>query len=266
MTKLQISIVATSLVLLGVLYFGFEIKSPKQAAVEQGRSLVAKSTDIDVILKDAKSKLTPEITNELVFLEEGAAKAKSDTARVALLQRLSGRWYQLNEPAVAGYYAEKLAEEINTEDAWSIAGTTYSICSQRVKETKVNEFCSQQAVKAFESAISLNPNNIDHRINLALCYTEKPPQDNPMKGILMLVDLNKRNPDNVPVLIQLGRLAIQTGQYEKAIQRLTKAVSLQPEESRGHCLLAKALESNGQPEKAVRHKEICQAGLQNRGQ
>ncbi|MEO1515960.1 MAG: tetratricopeptide repeat protein [Bacteroidota bacterium] len=257
MTKLQIILVVASLALLGILYFAFDIRPPKHAEVTAERAKAAQVPDINPILKNARAKLTPEIANELAFLEKGAEQAGADTAKIAFLKQLSGRWYQLKEPAISGYYAEILAEQINTEAAWSIAGTTFSICVQRAKDEKTSDYCSQHSVKAFENAISLNPENVSHRINLALSYTEKPPQDNPMKGILMLVDLNKKYPDSVPVLMQLGRLAIQTGQYKKAVERLSKAVSLRPDEIRAHCLLAKAYQGDGQTEQASRHEKIC---------
>jgi cytochrome c-type biogenesis protein CcmH/NrfG len=84
----------------------------------------------------------------------------------------------------------------------------------------VKAFCNQRAVQAFENAISLNPDNASHRLNLALTYTEMPPEDNPMKGILLLRELQEQYPENTQVLNALGRLAIQTGQYARAVERL----------------------------------------------
>jgi uncharacterized protein HemY len=81
-------------------------------------------------------------------------------------------------------------------------------------------------------------------------YAENPPQDNPMKGVMMLVELNKQFPENVSVLAQLGRLAIKTGQWEKAIERLEQALAIEPENSFAVCLLAQAYEGSGNQEQA----------------
>ena len=93
---------------------------------------------------------------------------------------------------------------------------------------------------AFQNAASLNPTNIEHTINLALCYTENPPADNPMKGTLLLLNLEKANSGNIPVNIQLARLGIKTGQFDKAIARLEKILAKEPDNKRAVCLLAEA--------------------------
>src|SRR5690606_5723955 len=103
-----------------------------------------------------------------------------------------------------------------------------------------------------------NPSNLQHQVNLALVYTENPPSENPMKGILMLVNLNKQEPENVMVLNQLGRLAIKTGQFEKAIERLSKAIELEPDNLASNCLLAKAYQGTGDQAKASKYQTQCE--------
>ena len=143
----------------------------------------------------------------VLALENDVEKASSDTAKAAAYRQLSSQWYQMEKPGIAGYYAEKVAEITRDEEAWSIAGTTYSLCLQREQEEKIKRFCTEHAVQSLEKAVSLNPDNMQHKVNLALIYAENPPKEMPMKGILMLIDLNKQHPDDVLVLTQLGRLA-----------------------------------------------------------
>jgi predicted Zn-dependent protease len=128
---------------------------------------------------------------------------------------------------------------------------------QRSEEEKVRAFCTNNAVEAFENAISLNPSNISHQVNLALLYAENPPSDNPMKGITMLLDLNREHPENVLVLNNLARLAIRTGQYDRAIERLEKARSIEPDNANTSCLLAQAYEGSGNTEQAEAFGEQC---------
>ena len=123
----------------------------------------------------------------------------------------------------------KVAELENTEQAWSIAGTTMTLGLKNADQEKIKKFCSKNAIKAFENAISMDPENVQHRTNLAICYAEYPSQDNPMQGIMMLLDLNKKHPDNVGVLITLARFGMQTGQFEKVQGRLQKVLSLEPD-------------------------------------
>ena len=126
----------------------------------------------------------------------------------------------------------------------------------------MKKYCAQNAVGSFERAISLNPDEPAHRLNLALVYTDLPPSDNPMRGILMLRDLNREYPEYVPVLNALGRLALQTGQIDRAVERLEQALNNEPENPDTHCLLAQAYQASGETDKASRFAERCK-GVRN---
>lgn len=259
MNKLQIIVISTSVLLFMGLYFGFDTKPDKQKEINRQRELTAERTDISNLLNEARRDIPAE-ANPLLILAQKLDTITDTDAKVELLKNLSRDWYQLRQEAIAGYYAEKVAEILNTDEAWSIAGTTYTIGAQRAKEDKVRDFCFGRAIQAFESAISINPSNSVHKVNLAICYTENPPPENPMKGILMLRDLNQKEPDNVLVLTTLGRFAIQTAQFNKAIERLLKATSLDPQNNKAICLLAEAYKGLGDKENAAIYDKICSSG------
>ncbi len=257
MSKLQLITLTSAIVLLLILMFGFDSRPSKQNAVDNSRALRAESTDISSLLKSAKETLSEQEVNSFLLIEKSLDGAINDTSRIQTLEQLSRKWFDLGHPEIAGFYAESLADLTNTEDAWAIAGTTYAIGLQRSDSEKIRDYCSGRAIKAFESAISINPQETAHQVNLALCYTEYPPKDNPMKGILMLLELNKKNPDNVSVLMNLGRLAIRTGQYDKAVQRLERVLELAPEQKRAHCYLADAYRGLGNTAKTNENQSKC---------
>jgi predicted Zn-dependent protease len=116
---------------------------------------------------------------------------------------------------------------------------------------------SSAAARCFESAISLNPGEIDYRINLAIVYAEVPPAENPMKGIQSLLELNRQHPENTSVLYHLARFGMRTGQYDKAKERLEKALSIEPGEKRVNCLMAELLKETGEVEKAEQYERVC---------
>lgn len=253
----------SAVVLFALLYWGFSIVPSEHKNIEKQRALAAVSTDITSLLMDAKSDLSPQASASVLALETELDKAGTDSAKADIFKRLSSTWYGLSKAAIAGFYAEKTAELAGGEEAWSIAGTTYSICLQQGASDKEKSYCAERAIHCLENAASLNPGNPQHRLNLALVYAEDPPKDNPMKGILMLVELNKQFPDNVPVLAQLGRLAIKTGQFDKAVERLEKALSLEPENQTANCLIIKAYEGLGNEAKAAEFRSKCEK-LSNR--
>ena len=257
MTKSQWIVLSSVILLFSLLYFGLDTKSSNRSAIDRTRSLTTESTDIGVLLPPAKAALSADDAAIVNALEVALDEEQNDSSKLEVIEQLSGKWYSLGRPDIAGYYAEQVAVKINTAPAWSIAGTTYAIGAQRLNADKVRTYCTGRAVKAFENAISLEPNNIDHRLNLAVCYADNPPAENPMKGIKMLLDLNRQNPEEVKVLNSLARFGLQTGQFEKATQRLEKVLELDPNNKTAFCLLVKAYQGLGDEAKAAGFAEKC---------
>ena len=98
---------------------------------------------------------------------------------------------------------------------------------------------------------------MEHRVNLALVYAENPSADDPMKAVMMLRDLEKRHPENASVYNALGRLAIKTGQWSRAVERLEKAWSIDRTNPNTPCLLSRAYEELGNADKASEFAKLC---------
>jgi len=258
MSKAQIITVSGAIVLFLTLYFCFDTIPNKQKNLEKSRMMNIESTGISNLIKDAYTKIDAEQKSIIDAMNLDLEKSGLDTLKkLEILKSLSGTWYDMGYPSIAGSYAEDIAVIQKTESSWSMAGTTYAICVKNAEDGKVKDFCAKRAVKAFESAISINPESIEHRINLAICYVDQPSSDNPMQGILMLRELNTQYPENVPVLNQLGKLALQTNQTEKALERLEAAIKLEPENRNTICLLATAYKNAGNETKANEYQNKC---------
>lgn len=259
MNKLQWIVLGSAVVLFFILYFGCDTKPESQKALEKSRALTVESTDLSELLLSAKSTLNASEATRIGELEAQLENADKDSLKVETLKQLSGRWYQLEQPAIAGTYAQQVAEVLNDEQSWSITGTTFSICLQTNQDEQVRSYCLGRAVKAFENAISINPANTAHRVNLALTYTESPPKEEPMKGILMLRELNQQEPNNVLVLNSLARLALKTNQFDRAKERLEQAIKLEPQNMGTICMLAQVYEQLGETAAAKTFADRCTA-------
>lgn len=262
MSRQQYILIGSVTLLFLILYFACETKPPGQQQVEQSRLLQAEATDVNVLIREAHDKLTASQVSTIQAIQQEFAQTSEDSARVDILQQLSGRWYENGYPAIAGHYAQEIADIEGSEEAWSIAGTTYAICVQRAEDDKVRQFCNQRAITAFENAISLNPNEVRHQVNLALTYTDAPPANEPMKGVLMLRELEQTFSESPLVYTSLAKLAIRTGQFERAIQRLSQALEIEPNNLNAICLLAQAYAGTGNVAEAQAFDQQCQ-NMQN---
>lgn len=257
MNKPQYIALSAALALFCLLYFGFDTLPAGQKQVEQSRSIQATGISIETLVDDARAHLDEQQSARLQEIEKQISVAKTDPERIALLKQLSGFWYAAGHPEIAGSVAEQVAELEQTDEAWSVAGATFYGALAGQQNTRVREYCASHAVLAFESAISLNPGKVEHRVNVALVYAENPSSDDPMKAVKLLRELETQHPDQPSVYNALGRLAIKTGQWERAIQRLEKARSLDPENPNTVCLLAKAYAGIGNSDKAAEFEVLC---------
>ncbi len=247
--------IGIAIILLGVLLFGFDKKPKNQLLIEKSRAENFENTSIDLLMSEALDGLEPSI--RLFFEKKIQLLSERDTSDVEGLIDLSGEWYRVKKYALAGYYAEKVAEIQADEESWSIAGTTYAQGIRNALSEKERTFCANRAIKALQMAISLNPDNLDHRVNLGICYADFPPENNPMQGIQILLKLNEENPTHIPTLMALGRLAIQTGQWDRAIERLEKVVQLMPENDQVYCLLVQAYQGSGETNRIANVLSKC---------
>lgn len=258
MNKQQWIVTGIAAALFLILWLGFDTKNTQQKTNDRSRSIQGEQTGFSTLLTDAKEHLSPAEGEKVANLEKNSLLAADKTAKTEALKALSGFWYSFGNIPVAGGFADSVALEDNTAEAWSVAGGTYFNGLISAKDNQqIRSYCASKAVKAFESAASLEPENPKHRVNLALVYAEQPPADNPMQAVLILRDLETKYPQEPAVFNALGRLAIKTNQWEKAVQRLEKAYSLDPANPNTPCLLSKAYEGLGNADKAAEFAQKC---------
>ncbi len=240
-----------------LLYFGCDTQNKKQRELEKSRALNLEATSPQFIIRGAKQDIGLARASEVELLEQELSAIEEDSLKINTLKTLASKWYENGQGIASGIYAQQIAEIENTETAWSIAGTTFALGLKQTDIEKNRQFAFSRSIKAFENAKSINPENIDHSLNLAIAYTEFPPKDNPMQGILMLRELNQQFPESAKVLNQLGRLSIKTGQWDNAKKRLQQAYEKDSNNPTTLCLLAQVYTELQEASLASEFNERC---------
>jgi Flp pilus assembly protein TadD len=240
-----------------VLFLGFDTVPSDQAQVEKSRALNFETAELESMVQASTKALPADEATFFRTYENMARTAESDTARIAALEQLSAAWFQRGGFAEAGYYAEKIAEIEPSALNWEAAAMTFWNCLRSDLAIDTRTICRSHADQCFQNAISLDPDNVTYRINLAVCNATMPPSDNPMKGIQSLLSLSEKYPENTSVLFWLAKFGLDTGQTDKAIARLQKALEIAPDERRLHCLIAEAYSQIGDSVNAERHMADC---------
>ncbi|NOT37426.1 MAG: hypothetical protein HOP11_08620 [Saprospiraceae bacterium] len=205
--------------------------------------------------QDDIAKLSPEQKAELDKLNEEMKSADSKQT-IELLKKISGFWYKNGNFIQAGNAASKVADQENSAESWGIAGTSFlaGLSTEALEPDK--KFCRDEAIRCLDKAIQLDSINPQHQMNKALCFV-KLPDENPMQGIMMLLDLNRKFPEYIPVQITLSQLAIQTGQWDKAYDRLVKILKSQPDQPEANCLMIEVIEQSNRSENTKPYERFC---------
>ena len=112
-----------------------------------------------------------------------------------------------------------------------------------------------QAKELFEKALVLSPENDSLMVGLGSCYLFGGISEMPMEGISLIREVADRDPDNMYAQFMLGLGAWQSGQLDKAIERLLKVAHKEPAKVEAVLLLAEAYERSGDNKNAAKWYE-----------
>lgn len=242
-----------------ILLLVFNTKPKKLLKEEVSRALNQKITSSEILRQEAFAQMDESEKARFRALETQIELTSDTLDKIEYQKQLSSLWFASEQYGLSGYYAEQIATLLEDDQSWGIAGTSFGIGIERAKSEKETQYCKQKSLEAFEKAISLNPENLNHQINRSVILAKYPDPSNPMKGIQLLLELNKNNPENVTIMNNLAKFALQTKQWDKAEARLQAALELEPDNLTTLCLLADLYENIGNHDKSAEFALRCNA-------
>lgn len=96
---------------------------------------------------------------------------------------------------------------------------------------------AKEEVEAVET--TSEENNVDAKVDDAILKMESGELP-PMQAVLTIRDIAEEHPENVKAQFTLGVMSMQTGQYEKAIERFQKVIAIDENQFEAHRWLGKA--------------------------
>ncbi|RYD77537.1 MAG: hypothetical protein EOP53_12820 [Sphingobacteriales bacterium] len=175
--------------------------------------------------KDVKAKLEKKDADEVLLLE---GKLTGRGPMADNLENMAKKYDALNQPALAGYYYQKLAEQ-KPKDAkiWALTGKKFFEAQSTVSDSATYTYFVDLSVSAYTKALELDPNNLDAKAEQAVNFIEG--KGEPMKGVGLLREIVQTDPNNRKALLYLGILSIQSNQWDKAADRFEKLTAMKPD-------------------------------------
>lgn len=242
---LQIAVLALGLaVLLGVFFADKTLLTNQVQVSMNATPNAAKQDGISPLAAD------PQTDSLLSLL--GAASANEEKARI--LQDIVLNLQARKRPDHAAAYAGQLVELQRSLPHLVQAGKIAYEASQWdyvAADTTLSREFARTSIGWLEAARDQDPRQEETLLYLGLAYIASGMQENSMKGILAIREVLQINPDNPEAGYHLGVFSNTTGQFDKAVQRLEKVVSIQPDFYRARLALAEAYAGLGKPSEAA---------------
>lgn len=270
MNKNQLSLTLVLFVML-ILVFVFakrhQTVAPPTAQMpaETPEAIAPVNIDVAALTKRLKEKITPQNKSVIDAIEKQITETTDPRQKAELYRKLSTEWEKAKYVEIAALYQRKIAEYDSTQVNWQKAAEQLDIATAISSDSTLRSMLLSQTVTAYERLSAFQPNNTDVQVKLAGAYIDAA-GNNPagvMKGVLLLREIVHRDTTNVPANLLLGKMAIISGQTDKAINRLEYVTKLDSNNPEAYYYLANAYLSQGNKEKAIESLKKCKSLVKN---
>jgi Tfp pilus assembly protein PilF len=245
---------------LGLYFFGQTVPPhEKKAAPAGGQSNASagKSLDFQDILQAAKARLNPVQLSHINRLENSVVRGDVKNQQIHAYRELAVYWKDSVGEAFLpfAYYTGEAAKLENSEKSLTFAAQLFLESLRGQDNPVLKTWMATSAKELFEKALELDPHNDSAKIGLGASYIFGSSAGNPqevMQGIQQLLEVTRRDSTNMYAQFMLGLGGIESGQFDKAIDRLTNVVRHEPSNFEAVILLAGAFEQKGDKANAVK--------------
>lgn len=218
------------------------------------------SFNIEVAIAKEKEKLTPSQVVYLSKMENDVTRGDVKKQSEQQLSQLANFWKDSAGIFLPyAYYLSEAAKLDNSEKKLTFAAHLILENMRREDSVSLKAWEAETAASLFERALKLDPDNADLKVGLGSCYVYGQgmigdPQQT-MKGIQQLLDVVRKDSNNMQAQLVLGVGAVISRQYDKAIERLKKVVSFDSNNLEAVSWLADAYAASGDKVNAIKWYE-----------
>ncbi len=249
-----IAAIGFSFVLI-LFYFGKTTTETKP--VQQMKPEASNQFNVQQFILQEKQKLSPELSKSITDIENAYLQTADKSQKIIGLNTTANFWKDTAQNfKLYAFYNSEAAKLDNSEKNLTFAAQQFLTLLRDEHDEAMLAWESDEAIRLFQEAIKLNPNNEDLKIGLGSSYVfgkgrNGDPQQT-MKGIQELLGVVRRDSTNMRAQLVLGIGGYVSGQYDKAISRLTKVIIAQPDNLEAIAFLADTYAAQGNKSDAIK--------------
>ena len=261
MKRQQVIVAGTGVLLLFALYFFGQTVPPqkKTEASEGGPSgaSIQRPLTTQDILQASQSKLTPTQSEYVIRLQNAVVRGDVKVQQLNAYRQLAAFWRDSVREGFLpfAYYTAEGAKLENSEKSLTFAARIFLENLRGQDNPALKSWMATNAKELFEKALELNPQNDSTKVGLGASYVFGSSAGSPtevMQGIQRILEVARRDTSNMYAQFMLGWGGIVSGQFDKAIERLTTVVRHQPANIEANLLLAEVNQQQGNKPEAIR--------------
>lgn len=268
--KQQLILLGGGLLLLSsLLFFGKTVaKKDLNPTKSAGNKPSAPVFNIADYISTAKKKLSVPQLDYVNKLENSVSRGDVKEQQIKVYNQLSKFWDDsLHEHELHLFYTSESAKLVNSEKNLTFAAQLMLDDLRNESNPAIRGWKGEQAIDLFERAISINPDNVNLKVDLGSCYVfgkgmAGDPQET-MKGIQQLLQVVRNDSMNMKAQLVLGIGGVISNQYSKAVDRLLIVIKNQPENLEAVSWLADAYAGSGDKPNALKWYEISKRMVNN---
>ena len=264
MKKQQIFLIGGGILLLVIILLFGNTVPPKKPVTQSPSTTQQPDIDIKSILSTSKQKLNPSQQSYVSQLESAVVRGNVKDQQIAVYRQLAAFWRDSAHALLPyAWYTAEAAKLENSEKNLTFAAHFLLDGVRSQEDPSLKRWMAIQAKELFEKALQLNPSNDSSKVGLGSCYLFGNISETPMEGINMIRKVAEEKPDNMYAHMMLGIGSLISGQYDRAIERLSTVTAAQPSNLEAVIMLAEAYERKGDKKNAITWYEKSMPLLKN---
>ena len=256
------------LIVASLFFFGRTVADKPKKGANQPQKALVQAFSISDFINDAKKRLTTAQAITLSKFENNITRGDIPAQKIAAFNQLAAFWKDsahVFEPYA--WYISEAAMLDKSEKNLTFAAQLFLDNLRSEPNESVLAWKSDRAVSLFEEALKISPDKDELKIGLGSSYIfGRGRSGNPeetMKGIQTLLSVVRKDSTNMKAQLALGIGGFVSGQYDKAIDRLTKVVKAEPDNMEAVAFLADAYAAKGDKINAVKWYEASKRMVNN---
>ncbi len=197
-------------------------------------------------------EVSDEVTATLATLRKNYQSSENTEKSSIFADSLITTFQQVGWYDSAAHYAGQLARSLGsvsyTKKALELYYEGFTLALNERQTSVLGEKVRNYGAMVLDS----NPNDLEAKSMMAMTYLAT---EEPMRGIQMLRDVVAEDEDNELALYNLGLLSMQSGQYDKAVDRFQTVIGVNPAHLQAQFFLGVSYAETGKKKKARRQFE-----------